>query len=100
MGRSGNVHTQLAYKKKIYSGDTPGVWGPWTAVHFPNQEARDRFLRFVGTTQESGRGVEPLPDDGQEARVRWRPGHFLGLNDIAYAHGGRIAVTVAHHWLV
>jgi hypothetical protein len=29
----------------------------------------------------------------RSAMIRWRPGQFLGLNDIAYAHGGRIAVT-------
>jgi len=69
-------------------------WGPWTAAHFPNQEARDQFLRSVATTEESGRGAEPMADDAMGARVRWRPGHFLGLNDMAYAHRGRIILTV------
>ncbi len=32
-------------------------------------------------------------DEVRGALVRWRPGQFLGLNDIAYAHGGRIVVT-------
>jgi hypothetical protein len=33
-----------------------------------------------------------MPDDGLGAQTRWRPGRFLGLNDLAYAHGGRIVV--------
>ncbi len=28
------------------------------------------------------------------ASVRWRPGKFLGLNDVAYAHGGKITVIL------
>jgi hypothetical protein len=31
--------------------------------------------------------------DVRGALVRWRPGMFLRLNDIAYAHGGRIIIT-------
>lgn len=27
------------------------------------------------------------------ALVRWRPGKFLGLNDVVYAHGGRITAV-------
>ena len=34
-----------------------------------------------------------MPDENRGALVRWRPGQFLGLNDIAYAHGGRISVV-------
>jgi hypothetical protein len=37
-----------------------------------------------------------MPDEGRSARVRWRPGQFLRLNDVAYTHGGRIVVTVTH----
>ncbi len=33
-----------------------------------------------------------MDDEGRGALVRWRPGKFLGLNDVAYAHGGKIAV--------
>jgi hypothetical protein len=33
-----------------------------------------------------------MPDDRLGARARWQPGRFLGLNDVAYAHGGRIVV--------
>jgi hypothetical protein len=39
-----------------------------------------------------------MPDDGLGAQVRWRPGRFLSLNDMAYAHGGRILVTIAPRW--
>jgi hypothetical protein len=35
--------------------------------------------------------AEPMPNERLSALVRWRPGHFLGLNDIAYSLGGRIA---------
>ena len=34
-----------------------------------------------------------MPHESQAALVRWRPGKFLGLNDVAYAHGGRIIIT-------
>ena len=66
---------------------------PWTAAHFPTQEIRDRFLLLVATTLpvhdvEAG----PMVDEVRGALVRWRPGKFLGLNDVAFAHGGRITV--------
>jgi hypothetical protein len=41
-----------------------------------------------------------MPHDGLGAQVRWRPGRFLRLNDVAYAHGGRIVVNVMHRGLV
>ena len=66
---------------------------PWTAAHFQTQETRDRFLRDAALLQTSDVEVEPMPDESRGALVRWRPGKFLGLNDIAYAHGGRINVT-------
>ena len=66
---------------------------PWAAAHFRTEEARDRFLSVVATLQTSEIEVEPMPDDNRGAWVRWRPGHFLDLNDVAYAHGGRINVT-------
>jgi len=66
---------------------------PWTAAHFQTQEIRDRFLRVAATLPVRDVEVEPMLDEVRGALVRWRPGKFLGLNDIAYAHGGRIVVT-------
>lgn len=63
---------------------------PWTAAHFQTPETRDRFLRDAGTLQVSDVEVVPMPDESRSALVRWRPGKFLGLNDVVYAHGGRI----------
>ena len=37
--------------------------------------------------------AKAMPGVASGAWVRWRPGRFLSLNDVAYAHGGRIAVT-------
>ena len=41
------------------------------------------------------RREEVALDDGLGAWVRWRPQQYLGLNDMAYANGGWIPVTVA-----
>ncbi len=71
----------------------PAEFVPWTAAHFHTQETRDRFLRVAATLPVSDVEVEPMHDESRGASVRWRPGKFLGLNDIAYAHGGRIVVT-------
>ncbi len=66
---------------------------PWTAAHFPTQEIRDRFLLLVAATLPAGDvEVEPMRHEVRGALVRWRPGKFLGLNDLAFAHGGRITV--------
>jgi hypothetical protein len=67
---------------------------PWTAAHFQTQEVRDQFLRAASTLPAYGVEVEPMRDVVRGALVRWRPGQFLRLNDIAYAHGGRIIITV------
>jgi hypothetical protein len=42
--------------------------------------------------------VKPIAEDGRMAWVRWRSGHFLVLNDMAYAQHGRIVVTVVRRW--
>ena len=63
---------------------------PWTAAHFQTQEIRDRFLRVAATLPVRDVEIEPMLDEVRGALVRWRPGQFLRLNDIAYAHGGRI----------
>ncbi len=65
---------------------------PWTTASFQTQEARDRFLRVAATLPASDVEVEPMHDESRGALVRWRPGKFLGLNDVAYAHGGKVAV--------
>jgi hypothetical protein len=67
-------------------------WSPWSAERFQTEEARDGFVGSVANAQDSGWGEEVIPDDGLGAQARWRPGRFLGLNDVAYAHGGRIVV--------
>ena len=65
---------------------------PWTAAHFQTQESRDRFLVLVTTTLPAcDVEVVPMADEVRGALVRWRPGNLLGLNDAAYAYGGRIA---------
>ena len=66
---------------------------PWTTAHFHTQEIRDRFLHVAATLPAHDVEVEPMLDEVRGALVRWRPGQFLRLNDIAYAHGGRIVVT-------
>jgi hypothetical protein len=67
-------------------------WGPWSVARFQTEEARDGFVCSVAHAQDSGWCVEIMPDDGLGAHARWQPGRFLGLNDVAYAHGGRIVV--------
>ena len=70
---------------------------PWTATHFPTQKMRDHFLRVAANLPTGDVEVEPMLDEIRGALVRWRPGQFLRLNDIAYAHGGRIVVTAGSH---
>jgi hypothetical protein len=41
-----------------------------------------------------------MPGDSLGAQVRWRPGRFLRLNDVAYSHGGRIVVKVKQRLIV
>ncbi len=65
---------------------------PWTTACFQTQEARDRFLRVAATLPVGDVEVQPMHGDSRVASVRWRPGKFLRLNDVAHAHGGRIAV--------
>lgn len=65
-------------------------FGPWTPAHFHTEETRDQFLHDAATLPSCDVEVEPMTDEARSALVRWRPGLFLRLNDIAYAHGGRI----------
>lgn len=68
---------------------------PWTAAHFQTQETRDQFLGDAAFQQTTKIEVKPMPEESRGAWVRWLPGQFLGLNDIAYAHGGRIVFAMA-----
>ena len=72
---------------------------PWTTAHFHTQEIRDRFLNVAATLPARDVEVEPMLDEVRGALVRWREGQFLRLNDIAYAHGGRIIVTAGRGYL-
>ena len=66
---------------------------PWTSAYFLTRESRDRFLHVAATLPARDVEVEPMLGEVRGALVRWRPGQFLGLNDIAYAHGGRIVTA-------
>ncbi len=70
----------------------PAEFVPWTTACFQTQEARDRFLRVAATLPAGDVEVEAMHGETRDALVRWRPGNFLALNDVAYAHGGKIAV--------
>lgn len=70
---------------------------PWTSAHFRTQEARDRFLHVAATLPARDVEVQPMLDEVRGALVRWRVGQFLRLNDIAYAHGGRIVTAGRGH---
>jgi hypothetical protein len=83
----------LVYSRKP-EPTAPDEFVPWTAAHFQTQEIRDRFLLLVAATLPAHDvEAEPMVDEVRGALVRWRPGKFLGLNDVAYACGGRIAVV-------
>lgn len=71
---------------------------PWTTAHFQTQAIRDRFVDDAATLSAGDVEVEPMLDEVRGALVRWRPGQFLRLNDIAYAHGGRI-ITAGRGYL-
>jgi len=72
-------------------GIPPAEFVPWTVAHFHTEIIRDRFLLLVATTLPAQDvEVKPMLDEVRGALVRWRPGNFLGLNDIAHGLGGRI----------
>ncbi len=76
------------------------AWGSWAAARFQTEVARDGFVCSVAETPDGGWDAEVTPDDDLGARVRWRHGRFLRLNDLAYSHGGRIVVNVMQRWIV
>lgn len=73
---------------------------PWAAAHFQTEEIRDRFLHATAALPACDVEAEPMRDEVRGALVRWRPGQFLRLNDIAYALGGRIIVNSGRGHLV
>lgn len=75
------------------------AWGSWAVARFQTEFARDGFVCSVAETPDGGWDAEVTPDDGLGAQVRWRPGRFLRLNDLAYSHGGRIVVNVMQRWI-
>lgn len=83
----------MAHVRKLPVGGPSVDWGPWTTAWFQSESARDGFICSVADTHDGGWDAEATPDDGLRAQVRWRPGRFLRLNDMAYAHGGRIVVV-------
>ena len=71
-------------------GIPPAEFVPWTVAHFHTELIRARFLLLVAATLQGDVEVKPMLDEVRGALVRWRPGKFLGLNDIAHGLGGRI----------
>jgi len=83
----------VTYVKKITAAVRASQWGPWIPAHFQSEDARDVFLDTVAKADDCGWNAQATPDDAKSARVRWLPGKFLRLNDLAYSHGGRIIGT-------
>jgi hypothetical protein len=88
------VKDVVGHRRKALAGEPTNDRGSWVAARFPNQESRDGFLRAVAAAGESAWEAEAITAEDRGARVRWSSGHFLGLNDMAYTHGGRINVTI------
>jgi hypothetical protein len=68
----------------------PPEFVAWADACFQNEEERNRFLTDVAGRPPHEVEAQPTPNECRSARVRWLPGQFLALNDMAYAHGGRI----------
>jgi hypothetical protein len=88
----------VAHRKKAITIDPNGDWAVPTVARFPDRESRDGFLRLVTASEETAWEAKPIAEDGRAAWVRWRAGHFLSLNDMAYAQHGCIKVTVVRRW--
>ena len=84
---------------RSFAEEDASTWGPWAPVHFQSEAARDDFLVSVAGRADSDWSAEAVATDGGGAQVRWRRGSFLRLNDVAYAHGGRIVIQVPYHWM-
>ena len=85
----------MAHRRKAITSDAIGDWAPHYLAWFPDEASRDRFLLSVAAGEHMAWQVERDADDDRGAWVRWRSGHFLGLNDMVYAQQGRINITVA-----
>ncbi len=81
---------------KSFVDEAAHAWGPWAPVRFQTMGARDEFLVSVAAKADSAWTVQAMTEDGRGAQARWLRGSFLRLNDVAYAHGGRIIVQVMH----
>jgi hypothetical protein len=90
----------MARMRKLPPIDAASNWSAWSPARFQTADARDGFLRSVADTQDEGWAAQAMPNEDRAAQVRWRPRRFLGLNDIAYAHGGRILVAVVQRWMM
>jgi hypothetical protein len=88
----------LAHRKAAVKSNPAGDWAAPTIARFPDRESRDGFLRSVTAREDHAWEVKAIPADDRAAWVRWRSGHFLGLNDVAYAQHGRIIVHVVRRW--
>ena len=84
----------MARVRKFPAGVPSIDWGGWSAAHFSNREARDKFLSAVANNVDDEWEAKPELDDDLSACVRWRPGRFLRLNDLAFSYRGRIVFTV------
>ena len=84
----------MPYIRKVPVSQLTDEFRPWAPVRFRTEGARDEFLHAVECTHNVAWGAEATTGDVLGARVRWRRGSFLPLNDLAYAHGGRILVGV------
>jgi hypothetical protein len=82
----------MVWSRKIRQEDLPDEWSTWVYAHFQSQAARDGFMDSVALFHDTGWCAKAMPRDVRGARVCWRKGSFLRLNDLAYAHGGRIVV--------
>jgi hypothetical protein len=86
--------------RKLPPVDPAHNWSPWSAARFQTEDARDGFLRSVADLQDDGWAAQAMPNEDRAAQVRWRPRRFLGLNDLAYAHGGRILVALVRRGMM
>jgi hypothetical protein len=90
----GSLNLAVAHRKQVFKSHAMGDWAAPTVAQFPDEESRDGFLRSVAASEDSSWEVKAVPEDGRVAWVRWRAGHFLSLNDIAYSQHGRIKVEI------